>query len=191
MGTAFRAKVVVFGACLAFAAPGCGNSSTPKNPPAQPAVAANAEEQAEAPAEKPPAKVEKKPEAKPAPAPLARHRPQDPTKWELADLQSGLASHDARFLMAVMIFSMQHPNGAKQAEELRGLLERAGQMKDDSSITLPLAPAPVAATATAATPVTPPTAATPPANGAAPPLSGMRRMGRGMGGGLGRPKSAD
>ncbi len=69
MGTAFRATVVVFGVWLAFAAPGCGNSSTPKNPPAQTAVAANAEEQAEAPAEKAPAKVEKKPEVKPAPAP--------------------------------------------------------------------------------------------------------------------------
>jgi len=190
MATAFRATVAVFGVWLTFAAPGCGNSSTPKNPPAQPAVAANTEEQAEAPAEKPPAKVEKKPEAKPAPAPLVRRRPQDPTKWELADLQSGLASHDARFLLAVMVFSMQHPNGAKQAEELRGLLESAGQMKDDSSITLPLAPPPAATTATAAKPVTPPTASTPPANGAAPPLGGTR-MGRGLGRGFGRPKSAD
>jgi hypothetical protein len=185
MSTAFRATAAVVGVCLAFAVPGCGNSSTPKNPPAQPAVA-NAEEQAEAPAEKAPAKVEKKPEAKPAPAPLVRRRPQDPTKWELADLKSGLASHDARFLVAVTIFSLQHPNDAKQAEELRGLLERAGQMKDDSSITLPLAPAPAATTATAAKPVTPPTATTPPANAAAPALGGVKRMGRGIGGGLGR-----
>lgn len=187
MGTAFRATVAVFGVWLAFAAPGCGNSSTPKNPPAQTAVAANAEEQAEAPAEKAPAKVEKKPEVKPAPAPLARRRPQDPTKWELADLQSGLASRDARFLVAVTIFSVQHRNGAKQAEELRGLLERAGQMKDDPSITLPLAPPPTTATAATAQPVTPPTVSTPPAKGTAPPVGGIR-MGRGVSGGIGRQK---
>jgi hypothetical protein len=186
MATAFRATVAVFGVCLAFAAPGCGNSSTPKNPPAQPAVAANAEEQ-EAPAEKPPEKVEKKPEAKPAPVPLVRRRPQDPRKWEVADLRSGLSAHDARFLPAVMVFSMQHLNGAKEAEELRALLERAGQLKDDSSITLPLAPAPTATTA--AKPVTPPTASTLPANAAAPALGGMRKMGRKMGGG--GQKSAD
>jgi hypothetical protein len=113
-------------------------------------------------------------------------------KWELADLQSGLSAHDARFLPAVMIFSMQHLNGAKQAEELRALLERAGQLKDDPSITLPLAPAPTAATpATAAKPVTPPTASTPPANAAAAPGRGMRRMGGKMGGGFGGQKSPD
>jgi hypothetical protein len=184
MPTAFRATVAFFGVCLAFAAPGCGNSSTPKNPPAQPAVAA-ADEQAEAPAEKPAAKVEKKPEAKPAP-PLARRRPQDPTKWELADLKSGLSAHDARFLMAVVVFNSKHPN---DAEDLRALVERAGQLKDDPSITLPLAPAPT--TATAAKPVTPPTASTPPANTAAAPGRGMRRMGGKMGGGYGGQKSAD
>jgi len=178
MATAVRATVAVFGVCLAFAAPGCGNSSTPKNPPAQPAVAA-ADEQAEAPAEKPAAKVEKKPEATPAP-PVARRRPQDPTKWELVDLKSGLSAHDARFLMAVVIFTSKHPN---DAEDLRALLERAGQLKDDSSITLPLAPAPTVATA--AKPVTPPTASTPPANAAAGLGRGMRRKGGKMGGGLG------
>ncbi|HEV3304262.1 MAG TPA: hypothetical protein VG055_31725 [Planctomycetaceae bacterium] len=179
MPTAFRATVAVFGICLAFAVPGCGNSSTAKNTPAQPAVAANADEQAEAPAEKPAAKVEKKPEAKPAP-PVARRRPQDPTKWELADLKSGLSAHDARFLMAVVAFTSKHPN---DAEDLRALLERAGQLKDDSSITLPLAPAPT--TATAAKPVTPPTASTPPAKAAAGLGRGMRRKGGKMGGGLG------
>jgi hypothetical protein len=182
MPTAFRATLAFFGVCLAFAAPGCGNSSTPKNPSAQPAVAA-ADEQAEAPAEKPAAKVEKKPEAKPAP-PLARRRPQDPTKWELADLKSGLSAHDARFLPAVVVFTSKHPN---DAEDLRALVERAGQLKDDPSITLPLAPAPT----TAAKPVTPPTASTPPANTAAAPGRGMRRMGGKMGGGYGGQKSAD
>ncbi len=163
--------LLLLAVCLAFAAPGCGNTKT-KAPAAQPA-AAEAEENAEAPVEKAPAKVEKKPAA---PPPVVRHRPNDPSKWELVDLQTGLAAHDSRFLLALMIFATQH-SGAKPAGELQALLERAGQMKDDPSISLPLSPAPVAAPVTASKPVTPAPGATPPAQGPAPGRRAPRRMG--------------
>ncbi len=143
---------------LAFAAPGCSKSSTAKTPTNQPAAAADADEKAEAPAEKAPVKIEKKPAV---PVPVVRRRPKDPMKWELADLQTGLAAHDLRFVPAVLVFSVQNPNGAKQAEELQALLERAGQLKDDPSITLPLTQPPASAQATASPAAGP--AATPPA----------------------------
>jgi hypothetical protein len=165
MAAAFRSTVLILGVCLAFALSGCGNSSKPK-PAEQPAAAAEPEEKAEAPAEKP-AKIQKRPEAKPAPPPVARRRPDDPMKWDVADLQSGLSAHDGRFVPAVVGFSMQHLNGAKQAGELKGLLERAGQLKDDPGVSLPLSPGVTTtptATAAAANPVTPPVAATPPAD---------------------------
>src|SRR5580692_5337966 len=94
-------------------------------------------------------------EPKPAPPVVVHHVPPDPTKWQLADLQAGLTTHDMRFVPAVLIFSMQSANGAKQADDLKGLLERAGQMKDDPSIALPLPPAPNATPVTAAKPVVP------------------------------------
>jgi hypothetical protein len=188
MPAAFRATLAVLCVSFVFAAPGCGNSSTPKAAKEQPAAAANEEEKVEAPVQKPPAKVEKKPEVKPAPAPVAHRRPEDPTKWDLADLQSGLTAQDARFVPAAVNYSKQHPNGAKEAQDLRGLLERVGTMKDDPSITLPLAPAPVAAPVTAAKPVTP-APATAPAN-TAPAAKGMRRPGGGFGR-IGGQKSAE
>jgi hypothetical protein len=195
MTTAIRMRVAAFGtsrraACgfrqvgrfggllllcvwLAFAAPGCGKSSTAKTPTDQPAAAADADEKAEAPAEKPPVKIEKKPAV---PVPVVRRRPKDPMKWELADLQTGLAAHDLRFVPAVLVFSVQNPNGAKQAEELQALLERAGQLKDDPSITLPLTQPPASAQAAASQPAAGP-AATPPAK-----PSGFSKRPRRLGG---------
>jgi hypothetical protein len=171
-------RVLLFCVCLAFAAAGCGNSSTPKTPVA----AADGQDNADEPAEKAPPKVEKKPDAKPAPAPVVQRRPNDPLKWEPVDLQSGLAARDGRFAAAVLGFSMQNPNGAESAEKLRALLERAGKLPDDRSISLPLPPAPVAAPVTAAKPVTPAPAATqaatPPAKAAAPGGRRSKRAGR-------------
>ncbi len=88
-----------------------------------------------------------------------------------------------RFVPAVLLFSFQSGNGAKQADELKGLLERAGQMKDDATIALPLPPPPNATPVTAAKPVVPGQAATPPGTPAAPTRR-PRRMGgfRGPGG---------
>ncbi len=146
---------------------------------AEPAAEA---EKAEAPAAAP-AEVEKKPEAKPAPPIVVHHVPSDPTKWQLVDLQAGLTTHDMRFVPAVLLFSFQSGNGAKQADELKGLLECAGQMKDDATIALPLPPPPNATPVTAAKPVVPGQAATPPGTPAAPTRR-PRRMGgfRGPGG---------
>jgi hypothetical protein len=162
---------------LLAAAPGCSKSAKPKAA-AEPAGEAEKEEAPAAP------QVEKKPEAKPAPAPVVHHVPPDPTKWQLVDLQAGLTTHDMRFMPAVLIFSIQSGNGAKQADDLKGLLERAGQMKDDPSIALPLPPAPNATPVTAAKPVVPGQPATPPANPAAPVRRG-RRMGGYRGAGAG------
>ncbi len=177
--TTIRLATAALCVCVTFTAAGCGKSSKPKAE-AQPA-AADAEQKAEQPAEKAPAPAAEKP-AQVKPAPIARRRPQDPMKWEVVDLQSGLAAHDGRFVPAVMFFSIQNPNGAKQANELRTLLERAGQLKDDAMITLPLAPAPITSTAAkpvvqGPAPVTPPAGATP-----TPPGSrGNRRGGRTFG----------
>jgi hypothetical protein len=170
--------------CLAMGAPGCGHSKS--KAPAQTA-AAEAEQKAEEPAEKPPEKapekIAKKPvEAKPA-APVAR-RPQDLTKWQLADLKSGLSAHDLRFAAAVLFFSLQNRNGKTEAQELKGLLESAAGMPDDTSISLPLSPAPVAAAVTAAKPVVPGAAAAPAQAPATPTLrQGSRSPGK-FGGGL-------
>ena len=174
---------MLLGVCLLFAAPGCGNSSKAK--PATQAAAAEAEEKEEAPAA--PVEVKKKPAA-PAPlaAPLARRSPKDLTKWELADLQAGLVAHDQRFVPAVLIFSMQNPNGSKQAEELRVLLERTGQMKDDATTPpLPLPPGPAAVPVTAAKPVTPGPAVVPPGGAAAPARTG--KLSKRFGGGGRKP----
>jgi hypothetical protein len=185
MAAIFRATVTLLGVCVVFAAAGCGNSPKPKAPEQAPATAA-AEEKDEAPVEKPPAKAEKKPEAKPAHPPVARRRSDDPTKWELADLKTGLSAQDARFIPAVVAFGMQHP---KQADELRALLERAGQLKDDPAITLPLSPLALpAAVTTASKPVTP-SPATPPADKNSG-SQGRRRMGGRMSG-YGGQKSGD
>jgi len=165
-----RVSLLICAGLLA-AAPGCSKSAKPKAA-AEPAAEAEKEEAPAAP------QVEKKPEAKPAPPVVVHHVPPDPTKWQLADLQAGLTTHDMRFVPAVLIFSMQSANGAKQADDLKGLLERAGQMKDDSSIALPLPPAPNATPVTAAKPVVPGQPATPPATPVAP------RRGRRMGGNM-------
>jgi hypothetical protein len=159
--------------CLALTAPGCGS----KSKTSAHAVAADAEQKAEEPAEKPPAKVEKKPPVVVAPpaAPM-RRVPQDVTKWQLADLQSALAAHDLRFVMAVLVFSLQNRTGEKEAQDLKALLASAAQMKDDPNISLPLSPAPVAAPITAAKPVV----AIPPPGQSQPPAD--RRSVRGFGG---------
>ena len=168
---------------MALALPGCGNSSKKAAPGQQPA-AANAEEKAEAPAEEPRGKLGKKApvEEKPAaaPVPVARRRPDDPTKWQLADLKSALAAHDLRFVPAVVIFSMQN-QGSKRAKELQDLLVSASQMKDDSTITLPLPPQPTATPVTAAKPALPTAAPVTPPAGAPTPNAGKRmpRFGRG------------
>jgi hypothetical protein len=166
---------------LALAAPGCGSKS--KAPPAQ-TVAAEAEQKADEPDAKPAAKVEKKPvEAKP-PEPVARKVPQDPMKWQVADLQAGLSAQDGRFVPAVMFFSVQNLNGQKQAQDLRALLVTAGRLKDDVSISLPLSPAPASASVTASKPVVP----GPPVTPGQPPTGTGRKKprmgGAGFGGGL-------
>ncbi len=164
-----RVSLVVCAGLLA-AAPGCSKMTKPKEDE-RAAEAAKVEPPAVAP------KVEKK-EAKPAPAPVVvRHVPADFTKWQLADLGAGLSNHDFRFLPAVMMFTMQPGDGTKKAAELKGLLEQAGQMKDDPSIALPLPPAPNAPV-TAAKPVVP--GGTPAGNAPAtttPPMRRGRRMG--------------
>jgi hypothetical protein len=156
--------------CLIFIAPGCGSSSKPKAS-AEPA-AAEAEEKAEEPAPVVPAKFQKKPVAKPAAPEVVQLTQKDPMKWELADLQSGLSARDPRFMPAVLIFSMQNPSGAKRATELRGLLERAGQMKDDPSVPLPLAAAPAPVSQVSAS--KPGTQGPPVATPATPPAAGGR-----------------
>jgi hypothetical protein len=163
---------------LVLAAPGCGSKSKAS---AQPA-AAEAEQKGEEPDVKPAAKVEKKPvEVKPA-EPVARKVPQDPMKWQVADLQAGLSAQDGRFVPAVMLFSMQNLNGQKQAQDLKGLLVTAGRMKDDVSISLPLSPAPAPASVTASKPVVP---GSPVGPSQPPTRSGRKRPGRdGFGGGL-------
>jgi hypothetical protein len=176
------AQLLLLCGSMALALPGCGNSSKPKAAPEQPPAEANAEEKAEAPAEQPRGKLGKKApvEEKPAaPAPVARHRPDDPTKWQLADLKSGLAAHDLRFVPAVMVFSVQN-QGSKRAKELQDLLVGAAQMKDDPSITLPLPPQPTATPVTAAKPAPPTAPATPPAGAPTPNAAKrMPRFGRG------------
>jgi hypothetical protein len=167
---------LLLGICLALTAPGCGSKS--KTP--APTVAADAEQKAQEPAEKPPAIAEKKPPVVAAPpAAPVRHVPQDVTKWQLADLQAALAAHDLRFVMAVLVFSVQNRNGQKEAQDLKALLASAGQMKDDPSIALPLSPAPVPATGavTASKPVVPGQAAPP-----SQPAAG-RKSRRSFGGG--------
>jgi hypothetical protein len=164
---------------LALAAPGCGSKS---KAPAQPAAAV-AEEKTDEPDVKPAAKVEKKPvEAKP-PEPVARKVPQDPMKWQVADLQAGLSAQDARFVPAVMFFSMQNLNGQKQAQDLKALLVTAGRLKDDVSISMPLSPAPASASVTASKPVVPGSPVTP---GQPPTGTGRKKRmgGAGFGGGL-------
>jgi hypothetical protein len=178
--------LLLLGVCLALTAPGCGSKSkTPAH-----TVAADAEQKAEEPAEKPPAKVEKKPPVVVAPpAPPVRHVPQDVTKWQLADLQAALAVHDLRFVMAVLMFSVQNRNGQKEAQDLKALLASAGQMKDDPSIALPLSPAPVPVTGavTASKPVVPGPAATP----GQPPAGRKSRRSFGGGGFGGKLKPAE
>jgi hypothetical protein len=177
-------------AIVAFAVAGCGNSSKSKPAAGQAADAAAAPEENAEPAANQPRPLFGKHAApsapvKPAVAPaLARHRPKDSLKWELADLQTGLAARDPQFVPAVLIFSSQNLNDAKAAGDLRGLLERAGQMSDDPGVALPLAPAP-AAPAVAAPAATTPVAATKPAMptptpAAAPsdPGNGPGRLGR-------------
>ena len=159
--------LLLLGAGLMLAGAGCGKSAKPaaSTAAAEPAAAA-AEEKEDAPAEaKAPAKAaKKKAEAKPAAAPEAKPNVKDPAKWQLADLQAGLTTHDLRFVPAVLIFSLQSPNGAERAEELRGLLQRAGQMKDDPIVPLPLPPTPVVTVTTGVAPAAAP-AATPAAKG--------------------------
>jgi hypothetical protein len=163
---------------LAVAAPGCGAKS---KAPAQPA-AAEAEQKADEGEAQPVAKVDKKPVVAKAPEVVTRKVPQDPMKWQVADLQVGLSAQDGRFVPAVMFFSIQNLNGKKQAEDLKGLLVAAGRLKDDASISLPLSPAPVPASVTASKPVAPTAAVTP---GQRPTKSGRKRPGgRGFGGGL-------
>jgi hypothetical protein len=156
---------------LTVALTGCSKATKHKASSDEQPAAAKAEEKAEAPAEQPPAKAEKKAEEKPAaaPAPVARHRPEDPTKWELADLKSALAAHDVRFVPAVLFYSMQN-QGSKRAKELQELLATAGQMKDDSSIGLPLPPPPAPTPVTAAKPAMPAPSFTPGSGGAFPNL---------------------
>ncbi len=162
-----RVSLVVCAGLLA-AAPGCSKLTKPKEDE-RAAEAAKVEPPAVAP------KVEKK-EAKPAPV-VVRHVPADFTKWQLADLDAGLSNHDNRFVLAMMVFMGQPGDGTKKAAELKGLLEQAGQMKDDPSIALPLPPAPNAPV-TAAKPVVP--GGTPAGNAPAtttPPMRRGRRMG--------------
>jgi hypothetical protein len=158
---------------LMLLAAGCSKASKPRSSEAAPA-AAKAEEKAEAPAEEPPLKLAqpKKAPAKPAAPPPVEIVQKDPTKWDTADLQTGLTTHDPRFVPAVLIFSMQNMNGAKQAEELRGLAEKAGQMKDDLTVPLALPTAPLVTPVSASKPVVPGSVVTPPGRG-------MRRPGRG------------
>ena len=174
-----RGLVLVF-VGLVLATPGCGSKS---KAPAQPA-AAEAEQKGDEPEIKPAVKVEKKPvEAKPA-EPVARKVPQDPMKWQVADLQAALSAQDGRFVPAVIFFSMQNLNGQKQAQDLKGLLVTAGRMKDDVSISLPLSPAPAPASVTASKPVVP---GSPVGPSPAPTGTGRKRPrmgGAGFGGGL-------
>jgi hypothetical protein len=121
---------------------GCSGSSKPKAETAP--VATNEEEKPEAPA---PAKIEKKAVAAKPPVPQG---PRDPSKWKLADLKAGLSDHDITFVPAVLLFSMQSPNGPERAKDLRGLLESAGQMKDDATVPLPIPGSPVVSAAAAA-----------------------------------------
>ncbi|HET6328438.1 MAG TPA: hypothetical protein VFG04_27395 [Planctomycetaceae bacterium] len=167
---------------LAIVMPGCGRL---KSKSAAPAATADAEKKAEEPdpTEKPPIKVEKKPVEVKAPAPVVRHVPSDLSKWQLADLQSALSAQDLRFVGAVMLFSVQSLNGKKQAQDLKGLLESAGRMKDDASISLPLAPAPAFGPMTAAKPVVPGAAADP--SQPAAPSGRKKKPGRLAGGGFG------
>lgn len=168
---------------LAIALPGCGRL---KSKSAAPAPTAEAEKKAEDPdpAEKPPIKVEKKPVEVKAPAPVVRHIPSDLTKWKFADLQSALSAQDLRFVAAVMVFSSQSLNGKQQAQELKGLLETAGRMKDDPSVTLPLAAPPAFGATTAAKPVVPGAAAAP-GQPAAAAAGRKKRPGKLTGGGFG------
>jgi hypothetical protein len=160
---------------------GCGNSSKPKAESAP--VATNEEEKAEAPAAPAPAKVEKKAVAAKPATPLG---PRDPSKGTRADLKAGLSDRDITFVLAVLQFSNQRPNGPERAKELRGLLESAGQMKDDATVPLPMPGSLVVSSAAAPAavpamgPQTPATATPAPEKPAsARKLLGGPRLGRG------------
>jgi hypothetical protein len=189
--TRLPATALTLGAALMLSAAGCSKVDKPRQTPEE---AARAEQKAEpaaaAPAEPPKPEKKEEPPAKPAPVVEVRHVPADPTKWVLADLQAGLSNHDIRFIPAVVFFSLQHANDAQHANELKGLLETAGKMKDDPNPLLPLPAAPVA-TAAPAVPATIPVLPLPGTTAAGKPTAPEGRRPRRLGGGIGAGKQSE